>query len=70
MRVGKDMIEIRIGKSSFPLVSIARVENDDYIVVFVNNGLFWGQSIKTKAIAQLRFKNGKTTWGGKVVRFI
>jgi hypothetical protein len=67
------MIEIKIGKMTFPLVSVAKVENDDdFLMIFVNvnDGKFWGQSVKSKLIAPLKFKNGKTTWGGKVVRFI
>jgi hypothetical protein len=64
-------IEIKIGKTEFPLVSIARIEgDDDLLLVFLNGNIFWGQSVKTKAIAPLKFKNGKTVWGGKVVKFI
>jgi hypothetical protein len=65
------MIEIRIGKASFPIVSVARIENDDdFLFIFVIDRKFWGQSVKTKTLAPLMFRGGRTTWGGKVVRFI
>jgi len=67
------MIEIRIGKAVFPVVSVARVEDsDDFLIVFLNEGKFWGQSTRTGLLAPLKFnlKSGKTVWGGKVVKFI
>jgi hypothetical protein len=64
-------IEIRIGKMKFPVVSVARIENDDdFLFVYVADGKFWGQSIKTKMIAPLRFKSERTTWGNKTVKFV
>ena len=65
------MIEIKVGKTTFPVVGTAKVEgNDDFLIVFLNEGKFWGQSTKTGLLAPLRFKDGKTVWGGKVVRFV
>ncbi|MCI4407827.1 MAG: hypothetical protein JHC26_01955 [Thermofilum sp.] len=64
-------IEIKVGKQSFPTVSIAKIEgDDDLLIVFLNGNIFWGQSMKTKAIAPLKFRGGKTVWGGKVVKFV
>jgi hypothetical protein len=66
------MLEIKIGKASYPLVSVAKIiDNDDLILVFVdNNNIFWGQSTKTGALAPLKFKNGHTMWSNKVVKFV
>ena len=64
------MIEIRIGKAVFPVIGIAKTENDDLLIVFLNGVTFWGQSVKTGLLAPFRFKGGKTVWGGKVVKFI
>lgn len=64
-------LEIKIGHQSFPVVSVAKIENEnDLILVFINDGIFWGQSITHKTVAPLKFRSGKTVWGGKVVKFI
>ena len=64
-------IEIKICKTTFPVVSIAKIEDDnDLLIVFLNNNIFWGQSMKTKMIAPLKFKSGKIVWRGKTVKFI
>jgi hypothetical protein len=65
-------IEIKIGKTSFPVIGVASLPDNDFLIVFVAeaDGKLWGQSVKTKTIAPLKFKNGHTTWGNKIVRFI
>ena len=66
------MIEVRIGRNIFPVVTFAVCHDGDLLIVFVNNNVFWGQSTRTGMLAPLKFdkKRGKTTWGGKVVKFV
>jgi hypothetical protein len=63
------MIEIKIGKMRFPVISIASLD-DDFLIVFRSGDALLGQSVRTKTIAQLRFRNGNFVWGNKTVRFI
>jgi hypothetical protein len=65
------MIEIKVGKATFPVVGTAKVEgNDDFLIVFLNEGKFWGQSTKTGLLAPLKFKDNKVMWGNRVAYFI
>jgi len=64
------MLEIRVGKATYPIVSIARIENsNDFIFVFKSGEKLFGLSTD-KRLAPLRFSNGRMMWGNKVVKFI
>jgi hypothetical protein len=64
------VIEIRIGKLCFPVVAVGSCDDGDIVIVFAFNGSMWGQSARTGQLAPLKFNKGKTTWGGKVVKFV
>ncbi|WP_288007624.1 hypothetical protein [Thermofilum sp.] len=63
-------MEIRIGKMSFPIVSVGIGDNDDILIIFKNGDKLFAQSVNTRSIAQLKFKDGKIMWGNKTVKFI
>jgi hypothetical protein len=65
--VGKT-IEIKIGKSTFPVVSIAKTENE-IIFVYRQGDKLFGLST-SKMIAPIRFHNARPMWGNKPISFI
>jgi len=63
------MIEIKIGRTTFPLISIARCNDGELIFVYRQGDKLFGLSTDKK-IARIVFHNNKPMWGSRPISFI